>query len=104
MLNSDFVVTNQEIDLGVATTSPEAAQRAGQLKEARKLLGITKNGTKNMTPCAFLLTVRIGAPTFRVLSTVLVFATQGQSGVTKGTEKGDLNDQGEGQTALTWRD
>ena len=53
MLNSDLVVTNQERDLGVATTSSEAAQCAGQVKEAKKLLGITRNGIKNMTRSAF---------------------------------------------------
>lgn len=54
MLNSDFAVTNQERDLGVAATSPEATQCAGEVKEAKKLLGITKNGIKNTTPTASL--------------------------------------------------
>lgn len=53
VLNSDFAVTNQERDLGVAATSPEDAQCA-EVKEAKKLLGITKNGIKNTTPTASL--------------------------------------------------
>lgn len=52
VLNSDPVVTNQERDLGAATTSPEAAKCAGQVKEAKKLLGIARNGIKTMTPSA----------------------------------------------------
>lgn len=54
MLNSDLVVTNQERHLGVATTSPEAAQCTGQVKEVKKLLGITRNASKNRTLSAFL--------------------------------------------------